>query len=130
MMNQPQQASPSPLPTALEVKQDYSISSMNNHNNRLDQSAHNMSHNQSMKSFSNLNQSQISALSSCSSNYNSRAESNSISHSVSSSNMSTSQQQRMIQNRVSGMQHNQPPFLAYPQPHPQQQQNAMNSKQS
>lgn len=45
MMNQPQQASPSPLPTALEVKQDYSISSMNNHNNRLDQSAHNMSHN-------------------------------------------------------------------------------------
>jgi hypothetical protein len=34
----------------------------------------------------------------------------------------------MIQNRVGGMQHNQPPFLAYPQPHPKQQQNAMNSK--
>lgn len=80
-----------------------------------------------MKSFSNLNQSQISALSSCSSNYNSRAESNSISHSVSSSNMSTSQQQRMIQNRVGGMQHSQAPFLGF---QPSKQQSMMNSKQS
>lgn len=101
------------MPATLEVNQEYSISSRNHQNNRLDQSAHNMSLNQSMKSFSNLNQSQISALSSCSSNYNSRAESNSISHSVSSSNISTSQQQRMIQNRVGAMQHSQAPYPGF-----------------
>lgn len=101
------------MPATLEVNQEYSISSRNHQNNRLDQSTHNMSLNQSMKSFSNLNQSQISALSSCSSNYNSRAESNSISHSVSSSNISTSQQQRMIQNRVGAMQHSQAPYPGF-----------------